>query len=247
MVGSDEKWDSQNSFIPAGVPTNLTLRPPELPSFVTFAVSRPWDPFPSVDAREQALLSSRVTEARQASFARGRFAAHTALRALGLDHGPILRGEDREPIWPEGAIGSISHAAGFGVAIAAPTEETDGVGVDLEQLRFAPELWEQVPTTDERRWLARLDSDDRDAGILSLFSAKESIFKAFFPRVRSFFGFEKATLTPVAGGYVGRLASGIDREYPSDRSFRITCRWSSKIVVTSVVLPKNSTRPISSQ
>ncbi len=212
--------------------------PSSLPSFASFAVSQPSKPVPAVAPGEEHLLSDAMVPARKEAFARGRAAAHAALRTLGLDHGPILPGPSREPLWPSGATGSISHAAGFGIALVAPTVHTDGVGVDVEQLRDAPELWNQVPTTEERRWLERLDPRERETGVLALFSAKESVFKAFFPRSRSFFGFEMASLTPDSSGFSGRLSDGLDEDYPSERSFTVTCQWFGDLVLTSLVLPK---------
>lgn len=220
--------------------------PSSLPSFASFAVSQPSHPVPAVAPGEEHLLSDAMVPSRKEAFARGRAAAHAALRSLSLDHGPVLAGPSREPLWPSGATGSISHAAGFGIALVAPSVYTDGVGVDLEQLRHAPELWDQVPTTEERRWLERLEPGEREAGVLALFSAKESVYKAFFPRSGSFFGFEMASLTPASSGFTGWLADGLDEDYPSERSFTITCQWSGDIVLTSLVLPKTK-RPFEVQ
>jgi 4'-phosphopantetheinyl transferase EntD len=221
-------------------PTEATniASPRELQHFAAFSVSQPCEPIPDLEPAEQTLLSASTVHARRESFARGRAAAHAALRTLGLDDGPILAGPNREPIWPAGATGSISHAAGFGVALVAPTAYTDGVGVDLEQLRHAPELWDQVPRTEERRWLEQIDSGEQNAMIHALFSAKESVYKAFFPRIGSFFGFEMASMAPVSSGFIGRMSDGLDDEYPSKRSFTITSQWFGDIVLTSLVLPK---------
>ena len=84
----------------------------------------------------------------------------------------------------------------------------------------------------------RLAEPDREAEIVKLFSAKESVYKAFFPRVRSFFGFEQASLRPTELGFVARLMDGVDPDYPAERSFEITCDRFGDLVLTSVVLPK---------
>ncbi len=63
----------------------------------------------------------------------------------------------------------------------------------------------------------------RVVAVVELFSAKESIYKAFFPRVGEYFGFGAARVSPKkSGGYEGRLVTGLDREYPVERSFPIT-------------------------
>ncbi len=214
--------------------------PPDLPTFAAFAVSRPSEPLPVVESGEEDLLSSSMVPARREAFSRGRAAAHAALRAIHFDRGPILSGSGREPLWPDGATGAISHAAGFGVALVAPAEDTDGVGVDLEELRNVPELWDHVPRPEERSWLGNLEATEREAAMLALFSAKESVFKAFFPRIGSYFGFERASLAPTASGFVGRLADGLDRDYPSHRTFAITSVRSGDLVLTAVILPKTA-------
>lgn len=217
-------------------------RPPGLPTFAAFAVSCAAEPVPALLPAEEQLVSDSMVPARRESLARGRAVAHGALRELGLDGGPILARPSREPIWPAGAIGSISHAAGYALALVAPASFADGVGIDIEHHRHTPELWEHVPTSEERSWLQELDGEDRDRALTALFSAKETIFKAFYPRRQSFFGFERASLTPDSFGFQARLTDGIDRDYPIGRPFGITCRWFGDLVVTALVLP--TTHPV---
>jgi len=212
--------------------------PSSLPAFASFAVSQPSEPVPTVAPGEEHLLSDAMVPARKEAFARGRAAAHAALRSLRLDHGPVLTGPNREPLWPQGAAGAISHAAGFGVALVAPTADTDGVGVDLEEFCITPALWDQVPQPEERTWLEQIEPAEREAALVALFSAKESVFKAFFPRLGFFFGFDQATFAPTATGFLGRLSDGLDRDYPSHRTFAVTSAWHEDLVLTAVVLPK---------
>ncbi|MCH8926266.1 MAG: 4'-phosphopantetheinyl transferase, partial [Proteobacteria bacterium] len=42
------------------------------------------------------------------------------VKKLGRDCDAILAGVGREPLWPEGSIGSISHARPLSVAVVAP-------------------------------------------------------------------------------------------------------------------------------
>ncbi len=212
--------------------------PMGLPSFASFAVSSPSEPVPPIAPGEEVLLSDAMIPAAREAFARGRAAAHASLRSIGLDDGPILRGRHREPLWPDGAVGSISHAAGYGVSLCAPSAATDGVGVDVEQVRHAPELWDFVPRAEEKAWIEELEPSERETALLALFSAKESIYKAFFPRVGVRFGFEQASLIPTGSGFNGRLVAGLDADYPPDRKFVITCNWFGDLVLTAAVLPK---------
>ena len=61
----------------------------------------------SLYPEERALISG-VIEKRAHEFSTGRFCARQALLEFGIDNFPVLRGEQREPIWPKNIVGSIS-------------------------------------------------------------------------------------------------------------------------------------------
>ncbi len=165
----------------------------------------------------------------------GIFLTRPKYRRLG---GPVLAGTSREPIWPTGLVGSISHVAGVGVALVAPAELSDGIGIDIESQRWAPELEDQVPRPEEREWLDAGSTTERSAKLLALFSAKESVFKAFYPSVGRYFGFAAASLVPTSSGFAASLVEEIDDRYPATRSFNISCQWFGTTVMTWLVLPK---------
>jgi 4'-phosphopantetheinyl transferase EntD len=214
--------------------------PGTLPAFAALAARRRGDPDDHAFVEEEAtVLSERAVASRRETFRLGRAAAHGALQALDRDEGPILTGPGRAPIWPAGIAGAISHVSGLGIALVAPTTDTDGVGVDIEEAgESQPELEGQVPRPEELAWLDRTDRADRDCLLLSLFSAKESLFKAFYPRVGSFFGFEAAALVPAAGGFTARLVADLDPDYPSERAFHIHCSRTDRAVLTWLILPR---------
>ena len=215
----------------------LVAAPIGLPGFAGFAVRTSTDPGQPLLTEEAAQLHPRAVPARRESFRLGRSAAHAALASIGRDLGPILVGADRQPIWPEGVVGSISHTCGTAVALVAPAGSTDGVGVDIEEVRHAPELEGQVPRPEEFAWLDELAPPDRERALFALFSAKESIFKAFFPATFSFFGFDAASLTPTASGFDARLVQAVDDRYPETRRFGISCQWFAATVLSWLVLP----------
>ncbi len=220
------------------------LEPSALPEFVSFGSTWASEPGPNAfEDAELASLGPAVADRRRQAFRLGRAAAHAALRTLGRDDGPVLPGPGREPRWPPGIVGSISHTAELGVALAGRGSETDGVGIDVEARRHAPELADQVPRPEERAWLDRIDPAGRADAELALFSAKESIFKAFYPRVGTLFGFEAASLQPSGQGYSARLVADLDPGYPAARPFDVGCRWHGGLVMTWVVLPGSRRRP----
>lgn len=212
---------------------------PDLPSFAYCSVVSLDRPLTPLHPQEKALLHPLAVAGRQTSFRLGRSAAHQALAALGSDSGPILAGDRREPLWPTDVVGSISHTTEIGMALVAPADRTDGVGIDVENRRHAPELENRIPRPEERVWLGDLPKQERADALLALFSAKESIYKAFYPSVGRYFGFEAALLTPTSSGYAARLVEPLNRDYPPDRTFDLGRKWLNGTVVTWLVLPKS--------
>ena len=214
-------------------------RPEGLPPFAALGVvgidEQPENPW---WGDELAVLHPAAVAKRRETFRMGRSAAHRALQTLEADTQPILAGPLRDPRWPDGIVGSISHTDDVGMAIVAPADETDGVGIDIERRRDAPELVGQVLRPEELAWIDDRPADQRSDLVMAVFSAKETIFKAFFPRVRAFFGFEAASLEPLDGGFLARLVIDLDSDYPHDRSFPVRSRWGPEHVVSWLVLPK---------
>jgi enterobactin synthetase component D len=169
----------------------------------------------------------------------GRKAAHLALDELGADSTrPVLVGTYRDPVWPHGIVGSITHTSDLAAALVAWADRTDGVGIDAEHIRHAPELEAHVPIVEERRWLDETEPSVRARELIALFSAKEAVFKAFYPRVGRFFGFDAASLRPARGGFRARLIDeSLDVEYPPTRIFRVGSTWFGDTVLSWLLLP----------
>jgi 4'-phosphopantetheinyl transferase EntD len=219
--------------------SRLAARPGLLPAFASYAIRWVGDPANSATEAELALLHPQSVVARRAAFAAGRTAAHAALAELDRDVPAILAGPMRQPLWPDGVAASLSHAGDVAVAVAAPLEQTGGVGIDIEMATPAPELWDQVPLPGERRWLQAIgDAAERDRMLVALFSAKEAIYKAFFPRVGTYFGFDAAALEPTPYGFAASFVANIDEAYPQGRAIRIHSAWIGDLVRSWLVLPR---------
>ena len=130
---------------------------------------------------------------RRQDFARARICAHAALVALGRPAVAIGMGEQREPCWPAGVVGSITHCAGYRAAAAAAATDVLAVGLDAEPDRALPAEVAQLAFTAADREgsgpLARFRNWDRAA-----FSARESVFKAWFAVTGRRLEFADATL-----------------------------------------------------
>jgi enterobactin synthetase component D len=112
---------------------------------------------------------------RKAEHLAGRIAAVHALREFGLKTIPGI-GTQRQPVWPQGLFGSISHSASTALAVVS----RQPVGIDIEAI-FTPqtaiELANSIVTHTEKKFLANSDLSIEQALTLA-FSAKESAFKA---------------------------------------------------------------------
>ncbi len=100
--------------------------------------------------QEEALIT-RSVDKRQREFRAGRHCAHQALECLGLEATPLLWGERREPIWPQGYLGSISHCDGYALAACALQGEIVGIGIDVEPLSPLKRDVEQLIHTERER------------------------------------------------------------------------------------------------
>lgn len=144
---------------------------------------------------------ARSVPKRQAEFFYGRLAAHAALRDFGTPAQEIPVGAGREPVWPVDVVGSISHTAGLAGAVAGARARHRGLGIDLERTargQSQAALRQTVIDADELSYLrAASGTLTLDELVTLVFSAKESLYKAAYGTVRSFFGYEAARVAEV--------------------------------------------------
>lgn len=144
---------------------------------------------------------------RRAQFAAGRVCARRALARLGEPTGAIGAGTRGEPLWPAGIVGSITHCRGYCAAAVGRAAAVATIGIDAEPHDPLPEgVLGLVANGDEQRRL-RARGNDGICWDRLLFSAKESIFKAWFPLAGRWLGFEDADVSfaPDEGTFDGRL------------------------------------------
>ena len=145
---------------------------------------------------EEALIA-RAVQKRRREFATGRHCARTALGRLGIAPMPILPGQGGAPQWPPGIVGSITHCAGYRAAAVARAGQVITIGLDAEPAQLLPaEVLGLVALPDERDRLHDLSRAEPDGcWDRLLFSAKESVYKAWFPLTRRWLGFTDADIT----------------------------------------------------
>ncbi|AQS41427.1 MAG: 4'-phosphopantetheinyl transferase EntD [Candidatus Tokpelaia hoelldobleri] len=142
------------------------------------------------------VLRSSVMK-RRAEYLAVRYAAQRLLRDMDCP-GNVGSAPDRVPVWPSGLCGSLSHTDGYAIAVVAPAAGGRTPGVDIEA--FVPATMKETAglftTPEERRRLAACGIDNETA-LLIAFSAKESLYKAFYPEVGRFFDFDAACLREI--------------------------------------------------
>jgi 4'-phosphopantetheinyl transferase EntD len=139
---------------------------------------------------EGEILGNRVVSKRRAEFIAGRFCARSALGAFNCVSAEVLQGPSREPIWPVGFVGSITHCDGYCAAVVAPNYRFRSLGIDAEtNVRLPEETFEIIATPAEIVSLRKLPR-----GLIHwdrlLFSIKESTFKSWFPITNSWLDFD---------------------------------------------------------
>ncbi|MEU6990276.1 4'-phosphopantetheinyl transferase superfamily protein [Streptomyces sp. NPDC046465] len=197
---------------------------------------------------EEAVVANAVAKRRN-EFTTVRHCARTALARIGVPPAPILPGQRGAPGWPAGVVGSMTHCAGYRAAVVARAGEVTSLGIDAEPgepLRD-PDVLNLVADETERAALAALGARhpatpwDR-----LLFSAKESVYKTWFPLTGRWLGFEDARVELAADGtFTARLLV----EGPVVDGVELTGfagQWvvQDGIAATAIVLPVTSALPV---
>jgi 4'-phosphopantetheinyl transferase EntD len=144
---------------------------------------------------EEARQVQRAVQKRAAEFAAGRSCARLLLREFGIRDCPIGVGDDRQPLWPEAVVGSITHTAGFCAAVMAPKNALRAVGIDSEIAKSVePQLWRGICTSAEAAWLGSLPQSEQPAAATLIFSAKEAFYKCQFPLTQERLGFHDVSV-----------------------------------------------------
>jgi 4'-phosphopantetheinyl transferase EntD len=200
------------------------------------------DPPGAVLLGEETVIVANAVDKRRREFTTGRSCARRALAELGLPLVPILAGERGAPQWPPGVVGSITHCAGYRAAAVAHSHDMLTLGLDAEPDGPLPDgVLAAISSAGERARLRDLAA--AVPGICwdrLLFSAKESVYKAWFPLTRRWLDFDEAEvlIEPTAGTFDARLLV----RAPILRGLELaafTGRWMAGdgLLLTTVALP----------
>ncbi|GAA0912423.1 4'-phosphopantetheinyl transferase family protein [Streptomyces thermoalcalitolerans] len=196
---------------------------------------------------EERALVARAVDKRRREFTGVRACARRAMEKLGVPPQPVLPGERGAPRWPDGLTGSMTHCDGYRAAALARTTDLASLGIDAEPHAPLPEdVLPTVALPAEQRRLADLAVLHPDVHWdRLLFSAKESVYKAWFPLTGAWLDFMEADIeirtaagTGRHGGFRARLL--VPGPLVGDR--RLDCfegRWTvgRGLVATAVTAP----------
>lgn len=196
---------------------------------------------------EEAAVVARAVPKRRREFADVRACARSALGRLGVPAVPLVPGHRGAPRWPKGFVGSMTHCGGYRAAAVARGKDAAGVGIDAEPGEPTPDgVLDVISLPAEREQLRALTAaHPQVVWDRLLFSAKESVFKVWYPLTSRELDFSEAeiTLDADAGTFSARLLV----EGPvlgGERLSGFTGRWAARrgLLVTAVVLAAPVTR-----
>ena len=195
---------------------------------------------------EEAL--GQAVDKRRREFVTARGCAQQALERLGLPPSSIPTGTRGEPRWPHGVVGSITHCAGYRACALARAANIAALGIDAEPHEALPDgILGEIAKAEEWVWLGELMRAEPAVHWDRLvFSAKEAVYKTWFPLAKRWLGFEDAVVTVdtvqqvfyarllVPGPLVdGRLLTTLEG------------RWLVRdgLMLTAITLPREAVRP----
>ena len=164
---------------------------------------------------------------RQTEFLLGRVCASKAYELhFGSELLTLPTSVDRSPVWPKEVIGSISHSQNWVGAAVSSNQTLLGIGIDFEVIgRAKLALSRYIRSSKDLNTHHLLSSNEL---LTLIFSAKESLYKALYPQVKSFFGFEAAAVTDIdmaKGIFQIELIKDISPFYGPGRRFHFEGRF----------------------
>jgi 4'-phosphopantetheinyl transferase EntD len=146
---------------------------------------------------EEAAAVARAVTKRAQEFAAGRLCARRALERFGVTRVVVRAASDRQPVWPPGFLGSITHTKGFCAAVVAERGALRGLGLDSEAAdAVEARLWPSICVASELDWMGQWPAEARSRAATLVFAAKEAFYKAQYPSSGEFMSFSDLEVAP---------------------------------------------------
>ncbi len=172
---------------------SATLSPLFPKAVVVMERHRPGDPQDLQPVETHYVARARAKRLQE--FAAGRACARAALAEFGIHDVALPAAHDRQPLWPSGFVGSITHTTGFCAAAVASCADVRFLGLDSEIVGApTPDIWATVCRDEELEWIDSLPADEQSAAVTLIFSAKEAFYKAQYPLVSEWLDFHDLSI-----------------------------------------------------
>ena len=201
---------------------------------------------------EELAAVRTATVARRREFHTVRTLARRALAGLvpeaagQYDTHALLPDAKGAPSWPLGIVGSMTHNRGYHAAVVAKSSAYAAIGLDAELSRvLPPEVCDLISRPEELPMLEALSR--RDPSVpwsCLLFSAKESVYKAWHPLTGAWLDFHDVSvqIEHPAGTFRARLPTHVGAG--GARTIEeLEGRWvyRADLVLTAAYLPSGAT------
>ncbi|MFV0132657.1 4'-phosphopantetheinyl transferase family protein [Streptomyces sp. HMX87] len=201
---------------------------------------------PPLHPEEEAYVARAVAKRRR-EYAVVRSCARRAMEKLGVPPQPVLTGDRGAPDWPSGLLGSMTHCDGYCAAALVRATDLASLGIDAEPAAPLPDgVLSAVALPAEVTRLRRLAVERPEVPWdRLLFSAKESVYKAWFPLTRAWLDFGEADIEITAGPgerHRGTFRAALLVPGPRVGDRRLTHfegRWTTRngLLATAVTVP----------
>jgi 4'-phosphopantetheinyl transferase EntD len=163
----------------------------------------PWDQkaFESFSVSMPHHVSQAVPK-RRAEFVAGRLLARVLLAEKGCQEEVRTVEGRRDPLWPKGYVGSITHSHHRAACMVLSEREAQSVGIDLEHWiddETSARIGSMILDSTGEGEILRPFSASFSRRLTLAFSAKESLFKALYPLVQTYWEFLDLNLQALQG------------------------------------------------
>lgn len=188
---------------------------------------------------EEEVYVQQCVLKRKKEFAAGRNCARRALLQFGFPPQSIGVGAGREPLFPIGISGSITHIGDYCAAAVVRSGEAVSIGIDAEMAE--PLNGSVVPLVllpDEQEALAAVSNHIRFTDTV-VFSIKEAFFKAYYQQIGAYLDFLDAmvSLDPTHTAFEIKILNKQAAGGAGNQAFPGRFTYDSQRVYSAIALP----------
>jgi len=141
-----------------------------------------------------------AVDRRKAEYVIARWCAAELLSCLGAPTTEVGSGKNREPLWPVGFVGSITHSKLLVAVAVTDKTQVSSIGIDVEAIVDKNDAYYIAASCLREEELQMLNIEcglSRLQLVTLIFSAKEAFFKVLYPMVNTYFDFLDAAIDSV--------------------------------------------------